>query len=126
VWHLGAMYSKGKLKIQAAARDYRLASGAPDVRARLYWAGGNYAATPAVTLAAAVYYQDVRDVPAETDADPVMYVIRARYALSKRTDLYVTAAHARADHRRTVGLSREDIGHGSSQRGVVAGIQHRF
>jgi predicted porin len=123
-WHLGAMYSRGKLKFQAAAREYGLAGSMPDVRARLYWAGGNYSATPVVTLAAAVYYQDVRNVAADTD--PVMYVIRARHALSKRTDLYVTAAHARAKNGRTVGLSREDAGYGSHQHGVVAGIQHRF
>ncbi|QBE66036.1 porin [Pseudoduganella lutea] len=124
-WHLGAMYSAGTVKLQAAMRDYRQeAAGTPDVRARLYWAGTNVMVTPAVTLAGVVYYQDVRHGAAE--ADPVMVVGRVRYALSRRTDLYVTAAIAKAKHGLLVGLARDEAGFGSRQKSVLAGIQHRF
>lgn len=124
-WHLGAMVSAGKVKVQAAMRDYRQEGiGRSDLRARLYWAGTNVMVTPAVTLAGVVYYQDVRHGPIE--ADPVMVVGRVRYALSRRTDLYVTAAYAKAEHGQLVGLARDEAGFGSRQKSVLAGIQHRF
>jgi predicted porin len=128
-WHLGAMYTSGNWKLQSGARDYRLKAAkalTPDVRARLYWLGANYQLTAPVTLTGAVYYQDVRNVKANTDADPIMYVARARYALSKRTDLYTVAAYARAEHNQLVSLSRDDAGFGSNQRSLSVGIQHRF
>jgi predicted porin len=55
-----------------------------------------------------------------------MYVARAMYALSKRTDLYLSAAHATGKHGQLVGISRDDPGFGTSQTGITAGIQHRF
>lgn len=119
--HVGAMVASGRWRLQAAARDYRH-EGAQNHRARLYWAGASYAITEPLTLTGALYYQDERSA----DADPLMLVLRARYALSKRTDLYLTAARARADNGRRVSLSRDEIGYGSTQRGVVVGIQHRF
>ncbi|GGX95109.1 porin [Massilia dura] len=124
-WHLGAMYSEGKLKLQAAMRDFRQeVPGSPDLRGTLYWAGSNYKVTPAVTLAGVVYYQDVRHGAQE--ADPVMVVGRVRYALSRRTDLYVTAAYAKAKHGALAGLARDEAGYGNRQKSVLAGIQHRF
>lgn len=55
-----------------------------------------------------------------------MLVGHNRNALSKRTDLYVVAACAKAKNDKLVSLSRDDAGSDSSQRGVIAGIQHRF
>lgn len=129
VWHAGGMYSSGPYKFQVAARDYKLTAGkagVPVVRAVLYWVGANWRVTPANTLIGAVYYQDVRNVAASADADPIMYVASLRHALSKRTDLYLTAAYAKAKNTRLVAISRDDPGFADTQRGVVAGIQHRF
>ena len=128
-YHLGAMYSEGPWKVQAVARDYKLdpaAAGKADVRGTLYWGGVSYMTTPQVTLTGVIYYQDVKNVAANTDADPIMYVARVRYALSKRTDLYVAGAYAKAKHNQLVSLSRDDAGFDNTQRGVIAGIQHRF
>jgi len=128
-YHLGAMYNEGPWKVQAVARDYKLdpaAAGKPDVRGTLYWGGVSYLTTPQVTLTGVIYYQDVKNVAANTDADPIMYVARVRYALSKRTDLYVAGAYAKAKHNQLVSLSRDDAGFDNTQRGVIAGIQHRF
>ena len=128
-WHLGAMYTSGALKLQGGARDYRMQWSKPmtaDLRARLYWLGANYQATPRVLLTGAAYYQDVRNVPASTQADPMMYVARARYALGKRTDLYTVAAYAKARHHQLVSLSRDEVGYCSDQRNVSVGINHRF
>ena len=129
VVHLAAMYDEGAWKVQAAARDYKLdpaAAGRADVRGTLYWGGASYKATPVITLTGVVYYQNVKNVPANLDADPVMYVARLRYALSKRTDLYLAGAYAKAKHGQLVSLSRDDAGFGDTQRGLIAGIQHRF
>ncbi len=129
VWHLGAMYTAGRLKLQLAARDYRLRAGkpnVPDVRATLYWTGGSWQIAPADTLVLALYAQDVRNVPRSEEADPRMVVASLRHALSRRTDLYVTAADARAKHGQRVSISRDDPGFADTQRGLVVGMQHRF
>jgi predicted porin len=55
-----------------------------------------------------------------------MVVARVLYALSKRTDLYLAAAHVKGENGQLVGLSRDDQGFGTSQTGVTTGIQHRF
>ena len=128
-YHVGAMYNQGPLKVQAVMRDYKqdpAKPGAADIKGTMYWGGVSYQTTPAITLTGAVYYQNVKNVAANADADPIMYVGRVRYALSKRTDLYVAAAYAKAKHDLTVGLSRDDAGFGNTQRGVITGIQHRF
>jgi predicted porin len=128
-FHLGANYVSGAWRFTAAMRDYKLVAGkaaTADVRADTYWAGVNYLIAPAVTLTGAVYYVDVKNVAAGQDADPVMYVARAKYALSKRTDLYLSGAYSRAKNGKLTGLSRDDAGFGSTQAGLMAGIQHRF
>jgi predicted porin len=129
VWHLGTMYTAGPYKLQLAARDYRLGgarANAPDVRATLYWTGGSWQVNAADTLILALYVQDVRNVPRAVDADPRMVVVSLRHALSRRTDLYVTAADAKAKHGQLVGISRDDPGFADTQRGLVVGMQHRF
>jgi predicted porin len=128
-WHLGALVNLGKLKLQAAMRDYRLAAGralVPEVRGRLYWAGANYPVAPSFTLTGALYYQDVLNVAAGSDADPLMLAGRLRYALSRRSDVHVTAAYARARHGQPVSLARDEAGFGVTQRSVLVGLQHRF
>jgi len=79
-----------------------------------------------LTLTAAVYYQDIKNLASGADADPVMYVLRAKYALSKRTDLYAAGAYARAKNSKLVGVSRDDAGFDSTQSALTVGIQHRF
>lgn len=109
-------------------RNYKmkLATNAPDKRSDFYWAGVTYKTTPALTLIALLSYQDIKNVAANTDADPYMLSLRAKYALSKRTDLYLSGAYAKAKNGQLVGLSRDDVGYASNQRGIIAGIQHRF
>jgi predicted porin len=127
VFHLGANYKAGDLQYFAAMRGYKQerGNGAADVRADTYW-GGIVDTMGKVTLTGAVYHVNVKNVAADTDADPTMLVARGMYALSKRTDLYLAAAHVKGKHGQLVGLSRDDAGFGTSQTGVTAGIQHRF
>ena len=126
VYHVGGYYETGPVKFYLSTRGYTQEPGkvAPDVKADTVWAGIAYKPVPNVTLTGAVYYVNVKNVA--VDADPIMYVARYRYALSKRTDLYATLAYAKAQHDQLVGLSRDDPGFGDTQRGAMVGIQHRF
>jgi predicted porin len=128
-YHLAADYREGAWRFTAGLRDYKLVAGkaaTADVKADTYWGGVSYLVAPAVTLTGAVYYVDVKNVAAGQDADPIMYVARTLYALSKRTDLYAVAAYAKAKNNKLVGLSRDDAGFGNTQTGFTVGIQHRF
>ncbi len=127
--HLAGSYTAGDAKIIVGARDHRLVAGkaaTADVKARLYWAGLAYKVTPQVTLTGALYFQDIRNVAPNTDADPRMLVLRAKYAMSPRTDLYTTLGRVNGKHGKAVGLSRDDVAFGTNQTGLIAGIQHRF
>jgi predicted porin len=126
--HLGADFKTGPWRATAGMRRYKLESGkaaTPDVRGDTYWGGITYN-VQAWTLTGAVYHVNTKNVATDKDADPTMLVARAMYALSKRTDLYMVAAHAKADHGQLAGLSRDDPGFGTTQNGFTAGIQHRF
>lgn len=127
--HLATDYRSGPWRLTAGARHYELVAGkaaTADLKATTYWGGVSYLVAPAITLTGAVYHVDVKNVAVNTDADPTMFVARTLYALSKRTDLYVAAAYAKASNGKLVGLSRDDPGFGTTQAGLTAGIQHRF
>ena len=126
-YHLGADYRSGKWRYTAGMRGYKLdaARDGADLRADTYW-GGITRTIDNVTLTGAVYHVNTKDLPTFEDADPTMFVVRGMLALSKRTDLYLSLAHAKADHGQLVGLSRDDVGYGSRQSGITAGMQHRF
>lgn len=127
-FHAGVDYKTSSWRYTLAGRSYKLESGkaaTPDVRADTIWGGVSYYTGP-LTFTGAVYHVNVKNVAAGKDADPTMYVGRMLYALSKRTDLYVSAAHVKGKNGQLVGLSRDDAGFGTSQTGVTTGIQHRF
>lgn len=125
--HLAGSYAASDaLKFMLGYRHYKKtpASGAADLRSDFIWGGGSYKLAAAWTLIGAFYYQNQKNLA--RDADPVMYALRLKYALSGRTDLYVSGAYAKAKNGLPVGLSRESIGSGDSQAGVTLGMQHRF
>jgi predicted porin len=129
VWHAGASYETGPVKVFGVVRDFKTVAGkaaTADVKATTVWGGVAYKVQPNVTLTGAIYHIDVKNVAAGKDADPTLYVARVRYALSKRTDLYVATAYAKAKNGQLTGLSRDDAGFDTNQRGVIGGIQHRF
>ncbi|WP_075256476.1 porin [Herbaspirillum camelliae] len=125
--HLAAGYQPSEAwKFNLGYRYYKksLATGAADLRSDFFWGGAAYKFTPAMTLIGAIYYQNIKNVA--NDADPIMYSLRLKYAMSKRTDLYLSTAYAKAKNGQLVGLSRDDVGYGSSQFGMTLGMQHRF
>lgn len=130
--HLGATYDIGPVKLFLVGRDYKLdpIAAGPDNKSTTIWAGAAYKITAPLTLTLAYYKQDIKEgVRAGTvdvaGSDPSMTVLRARYALSKRTDLYAVGSYAEAK-RAVVGISRDDAAFDDNQTSVAVGIQHRF
>jgi predicted porin len=136
VYHAAVAYEvSDALSLKAGHRHLRMAQAVgPEVRADTWWAGTNYDLTPALDLTGVVYYVNVKTgvTPADTAADPMMFVLRAKYSLTKRTSVYATAAHAKAKGGVPVGISRDNnedggvTGFGDHQTGLLVGIQHRF
>ncbi|OON62226.1 porin [Massilia sp. KIM] len=126
--HLAADYRSGAWRTTFGMRAYRMRPGQPaaaEVRGDTFWGGVSHV-DGRVTLTAAIYHVNTRELPAGRDADPSLLVARAMLALSKRTDLYLSLAHARADAGQPVSLSRDEAGDADTQSGLTAGIQHRF
>jgi predicted porin len=131
-----ASYDFGKLRALAGyrflragaaflpANPVRPAPGSTAGYASLFWAGLRYQLTPAAQVTAAAYYQDVHRALSST----LMGVISGDYALSKRTDVYLTVAYARNDRNANLGVNGygSTIATGYDQTGAVIGIRHRF
>jgi predicted porin len=125
--HLAAGYQLSDAwKFNLGYRYYKktLATGATDLRSDFIWGGVTYKFTPAMSVIGAIYYQNIKNVA--NDADPIMYSLRLKYAMSKRTDLYLSTAYAKAKNNQLVGLSRDEAGFANSQFGMALGMQHRF
>lgn len=105
------------------ANPIRVANGSEASAANLYWAGAQYAVSPAFVVTATAYYQDVHS----TSADPWLAVLGVDYLLSKRTDIYATAGFARNKGGSALGVN----GYGTvapdhNQTGVVIGMRQKF
>ncbi|WP_116135158.1 porin [Trinickia diaoshuihuensis] len=91
--------------------------------ANLYYAGAQYSVTPAFSLTASAYYQDVHG----SNADPWLAVLLADYALSKRTDLYAVAGFARNKGNSALGVNGYGtVAPGYDQTGVTLGMRSKF
>ncbi|KWR91618.1 porin [Cupriavidus sp. IDO] len=94
----------------------------------LYWLGLGYQITPAFSLTGAAYYQDFRG----NKSDPWLFVATADYALSKRTDAYLSMAYAKNKNTSNLGVDGfgktnvDANGNADSQFGAVVGIRHKF
>ncbi|MGU8077159.1 porin [Burkholderia pyrrocinia] len=123
--HAGLSYDFGHLKTMAGYRNYRrtFRTTAANQLSDMVWVGGSYQFTPAFSLIAAVYHQNIKG---GTDADPTLVSVRAQYALLKRTVLYAAGAFSIAQHGQPVGVSRNLTGYGDTQVGGTVGIQQRF
>lgn len=122
---LAGSYEFGAVKAFAGYRWLKdeLVAGS-DLRSNMYWAGATWETSPSLRLTGAVYHTDRRD----SGADPTSLVLSADYSLSKRTDVYLTVAHARNKSGSNLGLNGfgSSIVAGENQTGVLAGIRHRF
>ncbi|MBU9363452.1 porin [Burkholderia multivorans] len=132
---VGAAWQAGRAKVYGGYRYLRTDSGflpafpvaAPDggraLYGNLYWLGLNYQITPAWSVTGAAYYEDFL----HTKADPLLLTAVTNYALSKRTDLYVTGAFARNSHGSTLGVNGfGTVAAGANQVAINCGLRHRF
>lgn len=131
---VAASYRIGPAKLMGGARWglNEAANGSTLVRDNYYWAGVNYSATPSLELTLAYYYDDVKSLNRNNVENPWQIGLIADYNLSRRTDLYVTAAYVRHaginfDTSAVSFANGYYLGKGhDSMLAVAAGIRHRF
>ncbi|RZT39439.1 porin [Cupriavidus agavae] len=92
-------------------------------RNNVYWLGGLYRVTPALSLTGAAYYLDANN----SDNDPWLFVLSADYAFSKRTDAYLNIGYTKNKGNAALSMSSSSpVLPGSNQTGAVVGVRHRF
>jgi len=124
---VGGSYDLGVAKLFAGyrwMRDDGIASPATaSSRNNVYWLGGLYRVTPALSLTGAAYYQDAHN----SGNDPWMFVLSADYSFSKRTDVYLNVAYTKNKDSSALSMSSSaPVTPGANQTGAVVGIRHRF
>jgi len=141
---VGASYAVGStLTLMAGYRwgqaqaPAGLASAVTQNRDDYYWFGVNYQATNALALMLGYSYDNLKGVATSATAvsnpaNPWQIQLLADYTLSKRTDLYLTAAYAKnaglgLDTAMTAFAAGHQLAVGKDNMvGVAGGIRHRF
>ncbi len=98
-------------------------------RSDLWSLGASYAVSPAVTIDGSVNYLNYKD--ATVGSKSWYYVARAKYSLSKRTSVYVSAAYmnnkGHALNSAAGGTAPSlSPGAGNNQTAVMTGLRHSF
>lgn len=120
-----------KFKLTGAYRyrDQETPAGTADIKSHLYMLGLAYQATPALGIDLGYYHERFKDnmrVAGMTDDKWSQFSARVTYALSKRTNLYATAAHA-IDGPLSLNNSMYPLASGKEkQTGGAIGIRHLF
>ncbi|MDX6008737.1 porin [Cupriavidus necator] len=138
---VAASYAIGPVTVMGGYRwgQNKDANGILLQRDDLYSLGANYQVTSALDLSVAYNYQDLKNFLGSTRlANPWQVALRANYALSKRTSLYLTTAFAKnaglmLDSGPTayvtslfLGNSYALAGGQSTMLGAALGIRHTF
>ena len=129
-----ASYAFGPAKLMAGYRwgQNKAPNDATIYRDDYYWAGANYQATAALGLTLAYYYADVKNLNGVNAPNPWQVSFVADYNITKRTDIYLTAAYTK-----NAGLNFDSavisfangypLGAGEDNMvGVGIGIRHKF
>ncbi|BDB27504.1 porin [Cupriavidus sp. TA19] len=133
-------YATGPFKAMVGYRWAKVdfANGNTLARDDYYWAGVNYQATRALGLSLAYYYADFKRLslgqtaPASNPANPWQVSFLVDYNLSKRTDVYLSAAYSRNaglnfDSSQTLFLyGYPSMAGQKAMVGVTTGIRHVF
>jgi predicted porin len=136
-----ASYSFGTAKLMAGYRwgQNKAPSGNTLQRDDLYWIGGTYQVTPALSLAVSYNYQNLKSFLGSTSTpNPWQIGFLSSYSFSKRTDLYLTSAFSKhagliLDSPATVFANSLALGNSyvlaagkDNMFGVAVGIRHTF
>lgn len=101
-------------------------TGVTALRDDFWWVGANYQLSTTLVLNAAYYQNNVKTRNgAGNQPTPKQMTVQAIYALSRRTDLYAAAAHARSAGVNFSALSTLSAG-SRNQSGISLGVRHRF
>lgn len=126
---LGARYNFGKTEVLGGfLRRNQESVTAADVVTNMVWIGASYQLSAPLQLSASVYHTDRKN----SNQDPTSVIAMAKYALSKRTDLYLIASYASnkgsASQAQTLGVNgfNTNVAAGKNQFGTMAGIRHAF
>ena len=156
---IAASYTVGPVKVMGGYRygnTQTQSTGAVSAllphRDDLYWLGVNYQATTALGLTLSYYYDNIKEATIGTTTvnprKPQQWNFIADYSLSKRTDVYLTAAYARNGSLNwdSIGYvtnpatgAQTSVGYlpaasqtyfitpdASNQVGVAVGLRHKF
>ena len=122
VFTVGGAYTFGPARLTAGYNKQKQATTTVDTTTKLTWVGVNYDITPLVQLTGAYYRTRVAAAAGEGKTD--MYMVGAKYLLSKRTNFY-----ADIDNKKYSGITRinaASINPKDNQLGVSIGINHNF
>lgn len=126
---VGAAYRLNPaLRLSAGYRwgENRSATGLIALRDDFWWLGVSYQASAPLALNLGYYQNSIKTRNGVGDqATPRQLSAQAIYALSKRTDLYAAASHARKAGLNFAALATLAPG-AQSQSGIAMGIRHRF
>ncbi|MGO4155448.1 porin [Cupriavidus sp. YAF13] len=125
------------LLAQAAYRYNNNGTRAANTAARddLWWFALNYQATGALQLTGAVYYDNVKSLYTATGqsnpSNPWQITLIADYALSKRTDVYLSTAYTKNASLNFESLNGAAAAYQiapneNSQFGAAMGVRHKF
>ncbi|MBP0619332.1 porin [Cupriavidus consociatus] len=126
---VGAVSTFGPIKAYAGYRWNRLqyANGSTalpeSTRSDMYWLGASYSLTKSLQLTGSAYYTNNHD----NNQDPWLFIATLDYALSKRTDVYLTSAYAMNRNGSDLAVgSGNTVVAGRSQVGALVGMRHKF
>lgn len=122
VYTVGGAYTFGPARLTAGYNKQKQATTTVDTQVKLAWVGLNYDITPLFQLTGA-YYR-TKATAAVGDGKIDMYILGAKYLLSKRTNFY-----ADIDNKKFAGIYRinaTSVNPQDKQLGVSVGINHNF
>lgn len=124
---LDGYFTLAKAKIGGGWIKRNVRTAAPEVSTDLYFLGLTYPISAALSIDTQV--SRIRNKDMNADAD--MLVLRANYALSKRTSVYVIGGHMRNKGASSYSVSVSSVvpvspGAGVAQSGLMVGMRHSF
>ncbi|CAG2160414.1 porin [Cupriavidus numazuensis] len=124
---IAGSYAAGPATVMAGYRWQRNenSAGREIFRDDFYWLGLNYRVTAPLVLKLGYYYADAKNSNGVNPSNPWQVSFIADYALSKRTDLYLTTAFAKNSGLNFDGSYALATGK-NEMMGAALGVRHKF
>ena len=115
---VGGAYSGDALRFAVGYADERQETGAPDIKSRYAWLGGEYQVSPLVKVGSAYYWYKTETAGMAGKRGTL--ILTSYYALSKRSSLYAAVDRTRFDGKQVLSAAQ------TRQTVVSTGINHLF